>query len=63
MLARRNDNHRNGIIGTSDPAARLFFEETRRPDDHRAIDACKLFTKPLNGLKTTFPKWSETNPF
>jgi hypothetical protein len=22
----------------------------------------KLFTKPLNALKTTFPKWLETNP-
>jgi hypothetical protein len=30
--------------------------------DYRAIDACKLFTKPLKGLKTTFPKWFETNP-
>ena len=56
-------HHRNGITGTSDHAARFIFEETRSPDDYRAIDACKLFTKPLNGLKTTFPKWSETNPF
>ena len=37
--------------------------DSSSPDDYRAIDACKLFTKPLNGLKTTFPKSSETNPF
>jgi hypothetical protein len=23
----------------------------------------KPFTKPLNGLKTTFPKWPERNPY
>jgi hypothetical protein len=33
-------HHRNGVIGTSDHAARLIFEETRYPDDYRAIDAC-----------------------
>ena len=26
------------------------------------LAAHKLFTKHLNGLKTTFPKWPETNP-
>jgi hypothetical protein len=63
MLARRNGTIVMALFGTSDHAARFIFEETRSPDDYRAIDACKLFTKPLNGLKTTFPKWSETNPF
>jgi hypothetical protein len=26
------------------------------------LTAYKLFTKPLNGLKTNFVKWPETNP-
>jgi hypothetical protein len=26
------------------------------------LAAHKLFTKHMNGLKTTFPKWPETNP-
>jgi hypothetical protein len=43
------------MVARRDRAARLIFE--------RLMLACKLFTKPLNGLKTTFPKWSETNPF
>jgi hypothetical protein len=45
---RSRDLATHGAIGTADHAARLT--------------ECKLFTKALNALKTTFPKWPETNP-
>src|SRR5260370_32280041 len=40
---RSRDLATHGAIGTADHAARLT--------------ECKLFTKALNALKTTFPKW------